>query len=142
MTIRVYDSVQQLMLLDPTIKGKRRKVITQASKNGFFWVLDRVTGEFISGAPYVKTNWASGLDPNGRPIVNPEAYYDAEPISLFLTGGGAYNWSPMSWNPATGYRSISPCPATPSPMRRQKSLNRAAMDTGAAGATRSRSAGL
>jgi quinohemoprotein ethanol dehydrogenase len=98
-----YDSVQQLMLLDLTIKGKRRKVITQASKNGFFWVLDRVTGEFISGAPYVKTNWASGLDAKGRPIVNPEAYYDTDPISLFPTGGGAHNWSPMSFNPATGY---------------------------------------
>ena len=46
-----YDSVQQLMLLDLNIQGKQRKVITQASKNGFFWVLDRVTGEFISGAP-------------------------------------------------------------------------------------------
>ena len=71
-----FDSVQQLMLLDLNIKGKQRKVITQASKNGFFWVLDRITGEFISGAPYVKTNWASGLDAKGRPIVNPEAYYD------------------------------------------------------------------
>ncbi|HTC88730.1 MAG TPA: PQQ-binding-like beta-propeller repeat protein, partial [Bryobacteraceae bacterium] len=102
-----FDSVQQLMLLDLNIKGKQRKVITQASKNGFFWVLDRVTGEFISGAAYVKTNWASGLDAKGRPIVNPEAYYDTEPISLFPTGGGAHNWSPMSYNPATGYVYIS-----------------------------------
>ncbi len=98
-----YDSVQQLMLLDLTINGKRRKVITQASKNGFFWVLDRITGEFISGAPYVKTTWALGLDAKGRPIVNPAAYYDTEPISLFPTGGGAHNWSPMSFNPNTGY---------------------------------------
>jgi quinohemoprotein ethanol dehydrogenase len=102
-----FDSVQQLMLLDLNIKGKQRKVITQASKNGFFWVLDRVTGEFISGAAYVKTNWASGLDAKGRPIVNPEAYYDLDPISLFPTGGGAHNWSPMSYNPATGYVYIS-----------------------------------
>jgi quinohemoprotein ethanol dehydrogenase len=102
-----FDSVQQLMLLDLNIKGKTRKVITQASKNGFFWVLDRITGEFISGAPYVKTNWASGLDAKGRPIVNPEAYYDLDPISLFPTGGGAHNWSPMSYNPATGYVYIS-----------------------------------
>ena len=78
-----YDSVQQLMLLDLNINGKPRKVITQASKNGFFWVLDRITGEFISGAPYVKTTWAMGLDAKGRPIVNPAAYYDTEPISLF-----------------------------------------------------------
>jgi quinohemoprotein ethanol dehydrogenase len=102
-----FDSVQQLMLLDLNIKGKQRKVITQASKNGFFWVLDRITGEFISGAPYVKTNWATGLDSKGRPIVNPEAYYDADPISLFPTGGGAHNWSPMSYNPATGFVYIS-----------------------------------
>ena len=91
-----FDSVQQLMLLELNIAGKPRKVITQASKNGFFWVLDRITGEYISGAAYVKTNWASGLDPKGRPIVNPEAYYDTDPISLFPTGGGAHNWSPMS----------------------------------------------
>jgi quinohemoprotein ethanol dehydrogenase len=102
-----FDSVQQLMLLDLNIKGKQRKVITQASKNGFFWVLDRITGEFISGAAYVKTNWASGLDAKGRPIVNPEAYYDTDPISLFPTGGGAHNWSPMSYTPATGYVYIS-----------------------------------
>jgi quinohemoprotein ethanol dehydrogenase len=97
-----YDSVQQLMLLDLNIGGKPRKVITQASKNGFFWVLDRVTGEFISGAPYVKTTWALGLDPKGRPIVNPAAYYDTDPIALFPTGGGAHNWSPMSYSPGTG----------------------------------------
>ncbi len=107
-----FDSVQQLMLLDLNIKGpdgkvRPRKVITQASKNGFFWVLDRITGEFISGAPFVKTTWALGLDAKGRPIVNPPAYYDAEPISLFPTGGGAHNWSPMSYNPATGYVYIS-----------------------------------
>jgi quinohemoprotein ethanol dehydrogenase len=97
-----YDSVQQLMLLDLKIDGKTRKVITQASKNGFFWVLDRVTGEFLSGAPYVKTTWALGLDAKGRPIVNPAAYYDTEPISLFPTGGGAHNWAPMSYSPLTG----------------------------------------
>ena len=107
-----FDSVQQLMLLDLNIKGpdgkvKPRKVITQASKNGFFWVLDRITGEFISGAPFVKTTWALGLDAKGRPIVDPAAYYDLEPISIFPTGGGAHNWSPMSYNPATGYVYIS-----------------------------------
>jgi quinohemoprotein ethanol dehydrogenase len=102
-----FDSVQQLMLLDLNIKGKQRKVITQASKNGFFWVLDRITGEFISGAPFVKTTWALGLDAKGRPIVNPAAYYDLEPISIFPTGGGAHNWSPMSYNPGTGYVYIS-----------------------------------
>lgn len=109
-----FDSVQQLMLLDLNIKGKQRKVITQASKNGFFWVLDRVTGEFISGAPFVKTTWALGLDAKGRPIVNPAAYYDLDPISIFPTGGGAHNWSPMSYSPLTGsvYISVSLSPFT------------------------------
>jgi quinohemoprotein ethanol dehydrogenase len=97
-----YDSVQQLMLLDLKINGRMRKVITQASKNGFFWVLDRVTGEFLSGAPFVKVTWASGLDAKGRPIVNPAAYYDTEPVSIYPTGGGAHNWAPMSFNPNTG----------------------------------------
>jgi quinohemoprotein ethanol dehydrogenase len=98
-----YDSVQQLMLVDLNIKGRTRKVLMQASKNGFFWVLDRVTGEFISGAAFVKTTWATGLDAKGRPIVNPEAYYDTDPISLFPTGGGAHNWAPMSYSPLTGW---------------------------------------
>jgi quinohemoprotein ethanol dehydrogenase len=98
-----FDSVQQLMLLDLKINGRTRKVITQASKNGFFWVLDRITGEYISGAPYVKTTWATGLDAKGRPIVNPAAYYDLDPIAIFPTGGGAHNWSPMSFSPQTGF---------------------------------------
>jgi quinohemoprotein ethanol dehydrogenase len=99
-----FDSVQQLMLLDLTINGRQRKVITQASKNGFFHVLDRVSGEFISASPFVKVNWATGHDEKGRPIVNPDAYYDNDPtgVEIFPTGGGAHNWSPMSFNPATG----------------------------------------
>src|SRR5580698_7137777 len=97
-----FDSVQQLMLLNLTIKGRQRKVITQAAKNGFFYVLDRATGQFISAGPFVKVSWATGFDEKGRPMVNPEAYYDTEGVEIFPTGGGAHNWSPMSWNPATG----------------------------------------
>ena len=96
-----FDSVQQLMLLNLTINGRQRKVLMQAPKNGFFYVLDRVSGEFISAAPFVKVTWATGFD-NGRPVVNPEAYYDQDPVSIFPTGGGAHNWSPMSYNPTTG----------------------------------------
>ena len=97
-----FDSVQQLMLLDLTIEGRRRKVLTQAAKNGFFYVLDRASGQFISGAPFVKVNWAKGLNDSGRPMVNPEAYYDTEPVAVNPTGGGAHNWAPMSFNPNTG----------------------------------------
>src|SRR5215831_2846166 len=97
-----FDSVQQLMLLDLTIDGRPRKVLTQAAKNGFFYTIDRVTGQFVSGAPFVKVNWAKGLDDSGRPMVNPEAYYDKEPVAVYPTGGGAHNWAPMSFNPNTG----------------------------------------
>jgi quinohemoprotein ethanol dehydrogenase len=99
-----FDSVQQLMLLDLNIAGRQRKVITQASKNGFFHVLDRVTGQYISAGPFVKVDWAFGHDEKGRPIVNPEAFYDDDPvgIEIYPTGGGAHNWSPMSFNPNTG----------------------------------------
>jgi quinohemoprotein ethanol dehydrogenase len=97
-----FDSVQQLMLADLTIHGARRKVLMQASKNGFFYVLDRVNGQFISGQPFVQVNWAKGIDDSGRPNINPEAFYDKEPVTIYPTASGAHNWAPMSWNPLTG----------------------------------------
>jgi quinohemoprotein ethanol dehydrogenase len=98
-----YDSVQQLMLADLTIKGQRRKVLMQANKDGFYYVLDRVTGQFISGQPWVQVTWAKGLDEKtGRPIVNEEAHYGAETVMLTPGPGGGHNWSPMSFNPSTG----------------------------------------
>jgi PQQ-dependent dehydrogenase (methanol/ethanol family) len=100
-----YDTVAQLMLADLNIKGKTRKVIMQANKNGFYYVIDRVTGEFISGKPYAKVTWAAGLDEKtGRPIVHPSAVYTAdESIQLTPGPGGAHNWPPMSFNPSTGF---------------------------------------
>ena len=98
-----YDSVQQLMLADLTIKGKQRKVLMQANKDGFYYVLDRVTGQFISGQPWVQVTWAKGLNEStGRPIVNEEAHYGAETVMLTPGPGGGHNWSPMSFNPSTG----------------------------------------
>jgi quinohemoprotein ethanol dehydrogenase len=97
-----FDNVQQLMLLDLNINGRTRKVLMQAAKNGFFYVLDRGTGELISAEPFVKVSWASAIGKDGRPVVNPAAYYDQEGIAIYPTGGGAHNWSPMSYNPTTG----------------------------------------
>jgi quinohemoprotein ethanol dehydrogenase len=98
-----FDSVQQLMLADVAIKGHQRKVIMQANKNGFYYVIDRITGKFISGQPFARVTWARGLnEETGRPIVNPEAYYGAQTIVLAPSNGGAHNWAPMSFNPATG----------------------------------------
>src|ERR1700684_3308156 len=91
------------MLADLTIKGQRRKVLMQANKDGFYYVLDRVTGAFISGQPFAQVTWAKGLDEKtGRPFVNPEAHYGAEAVSVSPAPGGAHNWSAMSFNPTTG----------------------------------------
>ena len=100
-----FDSVQQLLLADLTINGRQRKVLMQANKDGFYYVLDRTTGAFISAQPFSQVTWAKGIDQEtGRPIINPEAHYDQskETISISPGPGGAHNWSPMSFNPATG----------------------------------------
>jgi quinohemoprotein ethanol dehydrogenase len=78
-------------------------VIIQGSKNGFFYVLDRVTGQFISAQPFAQVTWAKGIDQaTGRPVVNPEAKYGAEPVIIRPGGSGAHNTSPMSFNSVTG----------------------------------------
>jgi len=100
-----FDSVQGFILTDITVNGRTRKVIMQANKNGFFYVLDRVTGAFISAQPFATVTWAKGIDPEtGRPIINPEAHYDhnKETVTISPGPGGGHNWSPMSFNPNTG----------------------------------------
>src|SRR5205809_2023667 len=100
-----YDSVQGFILTDLMINGRQRKVIMQANKDGFYYVLDRITGAFISAQPFAQVTWAKGIDPEtGRPVVNPEAHYDQnkETITLAPSPNGAHNWSPMSFNPSTG----------------------------------------
>ncbi len=103
-----YDSVQQMILADLNIKGpdgkeRSRKVLMQANKNGFFYVLDRITGEFISAQPFSRVTWAKGIDQKtGRPIINTEVKYGKDPTPVSPGGGGAHSWSPMSYNPQTG----------------------------------------
>lgn len=99
-----YDATQPLMTADLEIDGQTRRVIMQASKNGFYYVLDRETGEFISGAAFVDgISWASGLDPEtGRPIESPDAYRGLEPIIASPAPQGAHNWNPMAYHPETG----------------------------------------
>jgi quinohemoprotein ethanol dehydrogenase len=100
-----FDSVQQLLLADLTINGRQRKVLMQANKDGFYYVLDRLSGAFISAQPFAQVTWAKGIDQEtGRPIVYPESHYDQnhETINLAPGPNGAHNWSPMSFNPNTG----------------------------------------
>jgi len=98
-----YTAVQPLMLAEITINGLPRKVIMQAPKNGFFYVLDAESGDLIYADPYAQVNWATGVDlETGRPIETPQARYDNS-ISFLVPGpGGAHNWHPMSFSPETG----------------------------------------
>ena len=99
-----YDATQPLMLADLPMSGETRKVILQASKNGFFYVLDRQTGQFISAKAFVKgVTWASGIDPKtGRPIETATGYNGLEAVMVSPDPGGGHNWYPMAFHPVTG----------------------------------------
>lgn len=100
-----FDSNSQIMLAELTVGGKKRRVAMHAPKNGFFYVLDAATGEFLSGKAYAPVNWADGLDPKtGRPRIRPEARYEQTGQVFIGTPGvyGAHTWHPMSFNPTTG----------------------------------------
>jgi len=104
-----YDSIADLVLADVTIDGKLRHVIMQAPKNGYFYVLDRETGKFISGAPLQKITWNKGLDPKtGRPIDNPDAHYGTTPTIVWPGPGGGHVWQGMSFNPETNLVYVTP----------------------------------
>ena len=97
-----FTATQPLILADLTIEGKPRKVIMQAPKNGFFYVIDRTDGEFISAAPYVKVTWASMDQKTGRPLENQTGDYPDGVALVQPTAFGGHNWHPMSFNPKTG----------------------------------------
>ncbi len=96
-----YTSTQPMILADITIDGAPRKVILHAPKNGFFFVVDRTNGKFISAKNFVDVNWATGYDANGRPMEVAEARGD-KPFDSVPGPYGAHNWHPMSFNPQTG----------------------------------------
>ncbi len=99
-----YTSVQPMILADLEINGRQRKVLLHAPKNGFFYVLDRLTGEFISGEKYAKrVTWAHGLDSKGRPLEAKGNRATLDHAVILSPGpGGAHNWQPMSYSPVTG----------------------------------------
>jgi len=100
-----FDAVQQLILADITIAGAHRQVIMQANKNGFFYVLDRKTGQLISANNFTPVTWASGIDPQtGRPLEKPGIRYDRTGKTVDLLPGalGAHSWQAMAFNPKTG----------------------------------------
>ncbi len=99
-----FDAIMDIELADLTIDGKVRKVLMQAPKNGFFYVIDRLTGKLISAEPYTKVTWASRVDKaTGRPVETPGArYQDGKPVLLAPTSNGGHNWMAMATSPQTG----------------------------------------
>lgn len=98
-----YTSTQPIILTDLEIKGQKRKVLMQAPKNGFFYVLDRATGELLSAEKYALVTWASHVDmATGKPQILEQANYDEERKLILPSPAGAHNWQPMAYNPNTG----------------------------------------
>jgi quinohemoprotein ethanol dehydrogenase len=98
-----FTATQPLMLADLLIEDRLRKVIMQAPKNGFFYVLDRETGQFLSAAAFANITWATGVDPQtGRPVEASDAFTDNKPFIVSPDPSGAHNWYPMAYSPDTG----------------------------------------
>ncbi|PYV15261.1 MAG: PQQ-dependent dehydrogenase, methanol/ethanol family [Acidobacteria bacterium] len=97
-----WDSVQVPVLVDAPFRGRQRKLLLHANRNGFFYVLDRATGEFLLGRPYVKQTWATGLDAKGRPVRVPETFPTESGVAVWPGVTGGQNWYSPSYSPATG----------------------------------------
>ncbi|HEY6392150.1 MAG TPA: PQQ-binding-like beta-propeller repeat protein, partial [Bryobacteraceae bacterium] len=97
-----WDATETPMLVDAEFRGRPRKLLVQANRNGFFYVLDRVTGEFLLGEPFVhKLTWANGLDAKGRPKVLPDSDPTPQGVKACPSVVGATNWMSTAYNPAT-----------------------------------------
>jgi quinohemoprotein ethanol dehydrogenase len=97
-----YTCSSTMTLADLELEGKMRKVIMQAPKNGFYYVLDRETGQFISAQNFVPVNWASHIDKQtGRPVLTGNAHYKDESKVIYPGPAGGHNWQPMSYSPRT-----------------------------------------
>lgn len=97
-----WDSDEVPMLIDAKVNKKPRKLLVQANRNAFFYVLDRMTGEFITGKAFARETWASGLDAKGRPILIPDKEPSADGTLVYPGLEGAVNWPSPSYNPRTG----------------------------------------
>ena len=98
-----YDAQQPIVLVDAPWKGAPRKLLLQANRNGYFYVLDRITGEYLSGSQYVKSiTWASGLTPQGRPVVVPNMEPTREGRRVCPSLEGASNWYSAAFSSRTG----------------------------------------
>jgi alcohol dehydrogenase (cytochrome c) len=97
-----WDANQIPVLIDTDLSGRTQKLVAMANRNGFFYILDRATGEFIRGASYAKQTWARGLDERGRPILIPEMEPSEKGTLVYPSLQGSTNWASPSYSPATG----------------------------------------
>ena len=97
-----YDSTQIPVLADITWQGKPRKVMMWANRNGFFYILDRITGQYLMGKPFVDVTWATGIDETGRPIRAPGMAPTREGVTVSPGVQGGTNWYSPSYSPRTG----------------------------------------
>jgi quinohemoprotein ethanol dehydrogenase len=98
-----YDCTQQMALADLVIHGQQRKVLMQAPKDGFFYVIDRRTGQLISAEKIGKVTWAQGIDlTTGRPVETPNIRYENGDSTVWPSPAGAHSWQSMSFSPKTG----------------------------------------
>ncbi len=96
-----YDSTQIPVLLDADFEGEPRKLVVFPNRNGFYYVLDRITGEFLVGKQFARQTWALGLDENGRPIEDPESIPDLDGALVYPDDDGAANWYSPTYSPQT-----------------------------------------
>ena len=98
-----FDSTEKLVLADMSVDGRTRRVLMQAAKNGFYYVLDRSSGELLSAHNFAFVNWTRGVDPKtGRPLPDPAADYGRSPKLVFPSEAGAHNWQPMAFDADRG----------------------------------------
>ncbi len=97
-----WDGVEIPVLIEADVRGQKRKLLLQANRNGFYYVLDRVTGEFLNGTPFVdKLNWAKGLTDKGRPIRVPGIVPSLQGTKTCPATSGATNWMSPAYSPDT-----------------------------------------
>ena len=96
-----WDAVETPVLFNAEFKGKPRKLLAQASRNSFFFVLDRATGEHLVTAPFIDQTWASGVDSKGRPIAKPDAVPSPDGALVEPSSDGGTNWMAPSFDPQT-----------------------------------------
>ena len=96
-----WDANETVILFDAAVGGRERKLLAQANRNGFYYVLDRATGEFVAGTAFVKQTWADGLDAKGRPIAKKGLEPNAEGVLVYPSIQGAANWHSPSYSPKT-----------------------------------------